>query len=70
MEISFEGIILRPWSIDDAGQSGSGLLIIKKLQIIFAMGFRFHIHLKDAIDWLNSDMPENYPPRFFAITVE
>ena len=69
MEIIFEGIILRPWSIGDAGQ----LAVIadnKKIADNLRDGFPFPYSLKDAKDWLNIILPENYPPRFFAITVD
>ena len=33
-------------------------------------GFPFPYSLKDAKAWLNLILPENFPPRFFAITVE
>jgi len=68
MEISFEGIVLRPWSIGDAGQ----LALIadnKKIADNLRDGFPFPYSLKDAKNWLNIILPENYPPRFFAITV-
>ena len=69
MEIIFEGIILRPWSIGDAGQ----LAVIadnKKIADNLRDGFPFPYSLKDAKDWLNIILPENYPPRFFAITID
>jgi ribosomal-protein-alanine N-acetyltransferase len=68
MEISFEGIVLRPWSIGDAGQ----LALIadnKKIADNLRDGFPFPYSLNDAKNWLNIILPENYPPRFFAITV-
>ncbi len=68
MEISFEGIILRPWSINDAEQ----LAIIannKKVADNLRDGFPNPYSLKDAIDWLNVVLPENHPPRSFAVTI-
>jgi [ribosomal protein S5]-alanine N-acetyltransferase len=69
MEIFFEGIILRPWSISDAGQ----LALIadnKKIADNLRDGFPNPYSYNDALDWLNLILPENYPPRFFAITVD
>lgn len=69
MEIFFEGIVLRPWSIGDAGQ----LAVIadnKKIADNLRDGFPFPYSLKDAKNWLNIILPENYPPRFFAITID
>ena len=69
MEIFFEGIVLRPWSIGDAGQ----LAVIadnKKIADNLRDGFPFPYFLKDAKNWLNIILPENYPPRFFAITID
>jgi [ribosomal protein S5]-alanine N-acetyltransferase len=69
MEIYFEGIILRPWSISDA----SHLALIadnKKIADNVRDGFPFPYSTKDAHDWLNIILPENNPPRFFAITVD
>jgi [ribosomal protein S5]-alanine N-acetyltransferase len=69
MEIFFEGIILRPWAISDASQ----LALIadnKKVADNLRDGFPFPYSLKDAYDWLNIILPENNPPRFFAITID
>ena len=69
MEICFEGIVLRPWSVRDAGR----LAVIannKKISDNLRDGFPFPYSLKDAKSWLNIILPENYPPRFFAITVD
>ena len=68
MEIFFEGIILRPWSIIDAPK----LALIadnKKIADNLRDGFPFPYSLKDAHNWLNLILPENIPPRFFAITI-
>jgi ribosomal-protein-alanine N-acetyltransferase len=69
MDIFFEGIILRPWSITDAHQ----LALIannKKIADNVRDGFPFPYSLKDATDWLNIILPENNPTRFFAITID
>jgi RimJ/RimL family protein N-acetyltransferase len=69
MEICFEGIVLRPWSLRDAGR----LAVIannKKIADNLRDGFPFPYSLMDAKNWLNIILPENYPPRFFAITVD
>ena len=69
MEICFEGIVLRPWSISDAAQ----LALIadnKKIAENLRDGFPFPYSVKDARDWLNIILPENYPPKFFAITID
>jgi [ribosomal protein S5]-alanine N-acetyltransferase len=69
MEIFFEGIILRPWSIGDASQ----LALIadnKKIADNLRDGFPFPYSIKNAYDWLNIVLPENNPPRFFAITLD
>jgi len=69
MEICFEGIVLRPWSIGDAAQ----LALIadnKNIAENLRDGFPFPYSLKDARDWLNIILPENHPPKFFAITID
>jgi RimJ/RimL family protein N-acetyltransferase len=69
MEISFEGIILRPWAFNDAAQ----LAVIadnKKIADNIRDGLPNPYTIKDAQDWLNLIMPENNPPRFFAITID
>jgi [ribosomal protein S5]-alanine N-acetyltransferase len=69
MEIFFEGITLRPWSIIDAPR----LALIadnKKIADNLRDGFPFPYSLKDAHNWLNLILPENIPPRFFAITID
>jgi len=69
MEICFEGIVLRPWSISDATK----LVLIadnKKIAENLRDGFPFPYSLKDARDWLNIILPENHPPKFFAITID
>jgi [ribosomal protein S5]-alanine N-acetyltransferase len=69
MEISFEGILLRPWSVRDA----SKLALIadnKNIADNLRDGFPFPYSLKDAKDWLSLILPENFPPLFFAIIFE
>lgn len=69
MEIFFEGITLRPWVISDAGQ----LALIadnKKISDNLRDGLPNPYSEKDARDWLNLILPENTPPRFFAITID
>ena len=69
MEIFFEGIVLRPWSINDAGD----LAVIadnKKVADNLRDGFPNPYYLKDAISWLNLILPDNDPPRYFAITLD
>jgi ribosomal-protein-alanine N-acetyltransferase len=68
MEIVFEEILLRPWSIRDA----KALALIannKKIADNLRDGFPFPYSLSDAKNWLNMILPENYPPRFFAIII-
>jgi [ribosomal protein S5]-alanine N-acetyltransferase len=69
MEIRFEGIILRPWSISDATELAL-LADNRRIADNLRDGFPFPYSLKDAIDWLNIILPENNPPRFFAITID
>jgi RimJ/RimL family protein N-acetyltransferase len=69
MEIFFEGIILRPWSKSDA----SHLALIannKKIADNLRDGLPFPYSIKDARNWLNIILPENNPPKFFAIEVD
>jgi [ribosomal protein S5]-alanine N-acetyltransferase len=69
MEIFFEGIILRPWTLSDASQ----LALIadnKKITDNLRDGLPSPYSLNDAHDWLNLILPENNPPRFFAITID
>jgi ribosomal-protein-alanine N-acetyltransferase len=69
MEICFEGIILRPWSISDATELAL-LADNNRIADNLRDGFPFPYSLKDALDWLNIILPENNPPRFFAITID
>jgi ribosomal-protein-alanine N-acetyltransferase len=66
VQIIFEGIVLRPWIISDASQ----LALIannKKVADNLRDGFPFPYSLNDAEKWLGMILPENSPPRFFAI---
>jgi [ribosomal protein S5]-alanine N-acetyltransferase len=68
MEISFEGIVLRPWNIKDARELAliaNNKKIADNLRDVLPNPYSY----KDAIDWLNLILPENFPPRFFAITI-
>jgi [ribosomal protein S5]-alanine N-acetyltransferase len=69
MEICFEGIILRPWSISDATELAL-LADNKRIADNLRDGFPFPYSLKDAIEWLNIILPENNPPHFFALTID
>jgi [ribosomal protein S5]-alanine N-acetyltransferase len=69
MEIFFDGIVLRPWSISDAPQ----LAVIagnKKISDNLRDGLPFPYSLKDAQNWLGIILPENNPPKFFAVTLD
>jgi len=69
MEIIFEGVVLRPWSIKDAEH----LAVIannKNIADSLRDGFPHPYSLSDAHNWLNSIIPINEPPRFFAIISE
>ena len=68
MEIFFEGIVLRPWSISDAPKLAV-LADNKKISDNLRDGLPFPYTLDDAKNWLNIILPENNPPRFFAITL-
>ena len=69
MEISFEGIVLRPWSSTDAEQL-AGIGDNKKIADNLRDGFPNPYTLDDATGWLKMILPENDPPRFFAIVVD
>jgi [ribosomal protein S5]-alanine N-acetyltransferase len=66
MEITFEDIILRPWSIDDAGQLAA-IANNKRIADNLRDGFPNPYYINDAYNWLNLVLPVNDPPRFFAI---
>jgi [ribosomal protein S5]-alanine N-acetyltransferase len=67
VQIFFEGIVLRPWIISDATQIAL-IANNKKIADNLRDGFPFPYSLKDAEKWLDMILPENNPPRFFAIT--
>jgi RimJ/RimL family protein N-acetyltransferase len=69
MEIIFEGIVLRPWDMSDAPQLAS-IADNKNISDNVRDGFPFPYSFEDAQDWLNLILPENNPPRLFAITVD
>lgn len=69
MEILFEGITLRPWSVSDAGNLAA-IADNKNIADNLRDGFPFPYSIKDALMWLKTILPENFPPRFFAITVD
>lgn len=69
MELFYEGIILRPWSVSDA----EALALIadnKNIANNLRDGLPNPYGINDAIKWLNLILPENDPPRFFAIKYE
>jgi len=66
MDIFFEGIVLRPWSIRDAADLAR-IADNKNIADNLRDGFPNPYSLKDAMTWLNIILPENFPPRFFAI---
>ena len=69
MEIVFEGISLRPWSAKDADR----LAVIANNKKIFDNlrdGLPNPYSLSDAHGWLNTIIPINDSPRFFAITMD
>ena len=66
MQIFFEGIILRSWAFTDAPQ----LAIIannKKIADNIRDGLPIPYTISDAREWLNLTIPENNPPKNFAI---
>lgn len=69
MEIFFEGIVLRQWSMSDAAELAE-IADNKKISDNLRDGLPFPYTLKDAKNWLNIILPENSPPRFFAITLD
>jgi RimJ/RimL family protein N-acetyltransferase len=66
MKITFEEVVLRSWTLKDADR----LAIIannKNIADNLRDGFPFPYSISDARNWLNSIIPINEPPRFFAI---
>jgi RimJ/RimL family protein N-acetyltransferase len=69
MEILFEGIILRPWSIDDAhrlAEIADNKNIADNLRDLFPYPYS----VRDARKWLRSILRINSPPRNFAIVLD
>jgi len=66
MEIFFEGIALRPWVLNYAPQLAA-IADNKKITDNLRDGLPSPYTLRDAQDWINLILPENIPPRFFAI---
>jgi [ribosomal protein S5]-alanine N-acetyltransferase len=65
MEILFEGIVLRPWSIEDSkalAEIANNKNIADNLQDLFP----FPYSVKDARKWLKTILPVD-PPRNFAV---
>ncbi|OFX40003.1 MAG: GNAT family N-acetyltransferase [Bacteroidetes bacterium GWE2_41_25] len=62
-------MILRPWSIRDAHDLAR-IADNKNIADNLRDGFPNPYSLEDAITWLNIILPENIPPRFFAILAE
>jgi [ribosomal protein S5]-alanine N-acetyltransferase len=69
MEIYSEGILLRPWSIIDAARLAS-IANNKNIADNLRDGFPYPYSIVNDTSWLNMIIPENDPPRFFAITIE
>jgi RimJ/RimL family protein N-acetyltransferase len=69
MEIFFDGICLRPWSVSDANQLAS-IANNKNIADNLRDGLPLPYTINDAIKWINSILPENIPPRFFAIEID
>jgi ribosomal-protein-alanine N-acetyltransferase len=69
MNILFEGIVLRPWSLDDAVDLAE-IANSKRIADNLRDGFPFPYSVKDAKEWLKLILPENSPPRFFSVIIE
>jgi [ribosomal protein S5]-alanine N-acetyltransferase len=69
MEIFNEGVVLRPWTIRDAPRLAA-IANNRKIGDNLRDGLPYPYTGKDAINWLNIILPENNPPRFFAIVYE
>ncbi len=65
MEILFDGIILRTWSIDDAGRLAE-IANNKNIADNLKDQFPFPYTIRDARKWLKTIIPVD-PPRNFAI---
>jgi [ribosomal protein S5]-alanine N-acetyltransferase len=69
MEILFEGIILRPWSLTDESILAK-IADNKRIANNLRDGFPNPYSLDDARNWLKLIVPENDPPRYFAIIAD
>jgi RimJ/RimL family protein N-acetyltransferase len=69
MEIFYEGIRLRPWTLADAAQIAA-IANNKGISDNLRDGFPHPYSLKDAREWLSTVLTFDGPTRFFAITVE
>jgi RimJ/RimL family protein N-acetyltransferase len=69
MKIHFEGICLKSWSVADAGPLAA-IANNRKIADNLRDGFPNPYTIHDARDWLGMILPENHPPRFFAILNE
>jgi ribosomal-protein-alanine N-acetyltransferase len=66
MEISFEGVLLRPWTLSDAealALIADDINVANNLRDVFPHPYS----LNDAISWLSNFIPKNDPPVYFAI---
>jgi [ribosomal protein S5]-alanine N-acetyltransferase len=68
MEILYEKITIRPWSVKDAGQLAA-IANNKHISDNLRDGFPNPYTINDANNWLNMIIPINEPPRFFAIII-
>jgi RimJ/RimL family protein N-acetyltransferase len=69
MEISFEGVLLRPWTLSDAealALIADDINVADNLRDVFPHPYS----LNDAISWLSNFIPKNDPPVYFAIIYE
>jgi [ribosomal protein S5]-alanine N-acetyltransferase len=69
MEISVEGIILRPWSLSDDKMLTS-IADNKRIADNLRDGFPNPYSLDDARKWLKMIISENDPPKYFAILAD
>jgi [ribosomal protein S5]-alanine N-acetyltransferase len=66
MEILFEGILLRPWHIGDAARLAA-IADNRDISDNLRDCLPFPYTIQDAISWLNTILPVNYPSRYFAV---
>jgi ribosomal-protein-alanine N-acetyltransferase len=69
MEIFFEGITLRPWSVNDAVKLAA-IADNKNIADNLRDGFPNPYSIDDALKWLNIVLSEEFPYRYFAIAVD